>query len=112
MHGRTLAEPPFCPEVGMMGWVRSSRLGLSWANEVGLEGCPRVKRAQPTFSGGRCSGSGAAGRNARACAGRAWLAVPAGVGFGDGEAEGFEFGDEFAQAAVVVEPGAVVGELV
>src|SRR6266705_561140 len=39
-------------------------------------------------------------------------AVPAGVGFGDGEAEGFEFGDELAQAAVVVEPGAVVGELV
>src|SRR6266702_407347 len=40
------------------------------------------------------------------------LAVPAGVGFGDGEAEGFELGDELAQAAVVVEPGAVVGELV
>jgi hypothetical protein len=37
---------------------------------------------------------------------------PAGVGFGDGEAEFFEFGDELAQAAVVVEPGAVVGELV
>jgi hypothetical protein len=36
---------------------------------------------------------------------------PAGIGFGDGEAEGFEFGDEFAQAAVVVEPGAVVGQL-
>ena len=42
----------------------------------------------------------------------AWSAVPAGVGLGDGEAEGFEFGDELAQAAVVVEPGAVVGELV
>ena len=41
-----------------------------------------------------------------------WLAVPAGVGFGDGEAEVFEFGDELAQAAVVVEPGLVVGELV
>src|SRR6266567_8937471 len=41
-----------------------------------------------------------------------WLAVPAGVGFGDVEAEGFEFGDQFAEAAVVVEPGAVVGELV
>ena len=41
-----------------------------------------------------------------------WLAVPAGVGFGDGEAEFFEFGDELAQAAVVVEPGAVLGKLV
>jgi hypothetical protein len=40
------------------------------------------------------------------------LAVPAGVGFGDGEAECLEFGDELAQAAVVVEPGLVVGELV
>ena len=52
-----------------------------------------------------------AGLAARAGAGR-WLAVPAGVGFGDVEAEGFELGDELAQAAVVVEPGAVVGELV
>jgi hypothetical protein len=40
------------------------------------------------------------------------VAVPAGVGFGDGEAEFLELGDQFAQAAVVVEPGAVVGELV
>jgi hypothetical protein len=37
---------------------------------------------------------------------------PAGVGFGDGEAEFLEFGDEFAQAAVVAEPFLVVGELV
>src|SRR5580700_5307399 len=50
-------------------------------------------------------------RGCRGCVRAAWLAVPAGVGFGDGEAEGFEFGDELAQAAVVVEPGAVVGEL-
>ena len=42
----------------------------------------------------------------------AWSAVPAGVDFGDGEAEFLELGDQFAQAAVVVEPGAVVGELV
>src|SRR5579872_3778105 len=41
-----------------------------------------------------------------------WLAVPAGVGFGDCEAEFLEFGDELAEPAVVVEPGAVVGELV
>ena len=40
------------------------------------------------------------------------LAVPAGVGLGDGEAEFFELGDQFAEPAVVVEPGAVVGELV
>jgi hypothetical protein len=42
----------------------------------------------------------------------AWLAVPAEVGLGDGEAEFLELGDELAQAAVVVEPGAVVGGLV
>ena len=42
----------------------------------------------------------------------AWLAAPAGVGLGDGEAEVLEFGDQLADAAVVVEPGAVVGELV
>jgi len=53
-----------------------------------------------------------AGQLAARCWCRGWLAVPAGVGFGDVEAECFEFGDEFAQAAVVVEPGAVVGELV
>src|ERR1700722_13005463 len=52
-----------------------------------------------------------AGLASGACA-RRRLAVPAGVGFGDAEAEWFELGDEFAQAAVVVEPGAVVGELV
>jgi len=43
---------------------------------------------------------------------RRWLAVPAGVGFGDGEADGFELGDQFAEPPVVVEPGSVVGELV
>jgi RNA polymerase sigma-70 factor (ECF subfamily) len=35
---------------------RFSRLGLTWANGPWAEGCPQVKRAQPTFSGG--SGSG------------------------------------------------------
>ena len=40
------------------------------------------------------------------------LAVPAGVALGDLEAEFLEFGDELAQALVVVEPGLVVGELV
>src|SRR5271165_31655 len=51
------------------------------------------------------------GRGA-ARAGRAWLAFPAGVGVGDGEADFLEFGDELAEPFVVVEPGAVVGELV
>jgi hypothetical protein len=40
-----------------------------------------------------------------------WLAVPARVGFADGEAELLELGDELAQAAVVVEPGTIVGQL-
>ncbi len=38
--------------------------------------------------------------------------MPAGVGVGDAEAEGFEFGQEGAEAVLVVEPGLVVGELV
>jgi hypothetical protein len=42
----------------------------------------------------------------------AWLAVPAGVVLGDGEAEGFQLSDELADSFVVVEPGLVVGELV
>jgi hypothetical protein len=37
--------------------------------------------------------------------GRSWRAVSAGVGVGDGEAEGFEFGDRFAEPAVVVHGG-------
>ena len=85
---------------------RSSRLGLTWANGVWLGCCPQVKRALPTLSGGCVPVP-----RRRACRG-GWLAVPAGVGFGDGEAEFLEFGDELAEAAVVVEPGAVVGELV
>ena len=87
---------------------RSSRLGLTWANGVWLGCCPQVKRALPTRSGGCRSGSAAPGPRLRPAA---WLAVPAGVGLGDGQAEFFEFGDELAQAAVVVEPGLVVGEL-
>ena len=47
--------------------VTSSRLGLSWANRVWLEGCPQVKRVLPTRSGGR--GSGSAGWPDRARAG-------------------------------------------
>ena len=40
------------------------------------------------------------------------LSVPSGVVVGDFLAEGFELGDEGPQAALVVEPGLVVGELV
>jgi hypothetical protein len=40
------------------------------------------------------------------------LAVPAGVVVGDFLAEGFQLGDQFAEAALVVEPGLVVRELV
>ena len=83
----------------------ASRLGLTWGNGGWLAGCPQVKRALPTLSGGLFPVLRLAGP----CPRRGWLADPAGVGVGDGEAEGFEFGDELAQAAVVVEPGAVVG---
>ena len=30
--------------------VRTSRLGLTWPDGVGLAGCPQVKRAVPTFA--------------------------------------------------------------
>jgi hypothetical protein len=85
--------------------MRSSRLGLSWANGDWLAGCPQVKRVLTTRSGRRGSVFGA-GRD------RGGLAVPVGVVLGDVEAEGFEFGDEFAEPFVVVEPGGVIGELV
>src|SRR6266487_1520578 len=88
--------------------VRSSRLGLTWANE-GWPTCrPQVKRAPPTRSGG-CRSVSLAGGTCRRPGG---LAVPAGVGLGDGEAEFLELGDQLPEPAVVVEPGAVVGELV
>src|SRR5215469_3057577 len=87
---------------------RSSRLGLTWGNTARAEGRPQVKRALTTLSGGRGSGSAGWGRSLRAVV---RLAVPAGVVLGDGEAELFEVGDELADAAVVVEPGAIVGEL-
>jgi integrase len=74
-----------------------------------MEGRPQVKRALSTRSGGCLSGfcGLAAGAGVRG-----WLALPAGVVLGDGEAEFLEFGDELAEPFVVVEPGAVVGELV
>ena len=63
-------------------------------------GCPHVVELRFRFGAGELRGCGAV-----------WLAGPAGIGFGDVEAEGFEFGDELAESFVVVEPGAVVGEL-
>jgi hypothetical protein len=73
-------------------------MGCGWRAAHRLSGrCPRYLEASFRF---------------RLAVRAVWLAVPAGVGFGDGEAEGLELGDECAQAAVVVEPGPVVGELV
>src|SRR5439155_26376134 len=37
--------------------VRSSRLGMAWGNGALVEGCPQVKRAVTTLSGGYRSGS-------------------------------------------------------
>jgi hypothetical protein len=71
------------------GWVLAHRLSA---------GCPRFVEAVVPVPR----------RGGRACVQAAWLAVPAGGGFGDGEAEFLEFGDELADAAVVVEPGGVV----
>src|ERR1700758_2619874 len=65
---------------------------MTWANGARRVVRLQVKRAEPT---------------------PAWaLAVPAGVAVGDFLAEGFQLGDEVAEAALVVEPGLVVGELV
>ncbi len=44
---------------------RLTRLGLTWADEGRVGGCPQLKRAWPTFSGEGGSGSGVGG-----CAGR------------------------------------------
>src|SRR5256884_8780664 len=40
--------------------VRSSRLGMAWGNGALVEGCPQVKRAVTTLSGGYRSGSAGA----------------------------------------------------
>ncbi len=68
-------------------------MALTWDDAGFRWACPRVKRAVPAaFQGG--------------------LALPAGVCVGDGQAEGFELGDEGAEPPLVVEPLLVVGELV
>jgi hypothetical protein len=70
-----------------------------------MEGGPQIKRALPTFLEAVVPVPGAYRPVAPVPMPAGRLAVPAGIGFGDGEAEGFEFGDQFAEAAVVVEPG-------
>ena len=82
---------------------RSSRLGLTWGNGVWLGAAHRLSGRCPRYLEAVVP---VLRRRGRACVRAAWLAVPAGVGLGDGEAEFFEFGDQLAQAAVVVEPGA------
>src|SRR5260370_31407366 len=79
--------------------VRSSRLGLSCADEGRRGACPRVKRAVPTvlWGGWVVIGGGGAG-----------CALPARVGVERGGSEGFEPGEQLAQRAVVVDPGLVV----
>jgi hypothetical protein len=66
-HGRKTATnqaKEIVKRPGHYGRVRSSRLGLTWGNGAWLEGCPQVKRALPTLSGCRRSGSGGwAGRS-------------------------------------------------
>ena len=61
--------------------------------------------------GGRRSGSRGCLPNAVRVPGGPASGSSAG-GLRDGEAEGFEFGDELAEPPVVVQPGPVVGELV
>src|SRR5215467_3518025 len=64
--------------------------------------CPQVKRAAATVLCGGLPGIGGGG-----CG----LAFPRRVSVGDGQGEVFEFGDQGAEPAVVVEPLPVVAEL-
>jgi hypothetical protein len=81
--------------------VRYSHLGLTYGNGVWLEVCPQVKRAVSTVL---CT--------VLQCLRGPGPSLLAGLGVGDGEGEFFEFGDQGAEAAVVVEPLPVVVELV
>src|SRR5215510_3760018 len=85
------------------GNVRSSHLSLTSVDGAWLVVCLRVKRAAPTVLCGGLPGIAGAGLA---------FVLPAGVGLDDGQAEFFELVEELAQAALVVEPAAVVGELV
>ncbi len=77
---------------------RCSRLGLTWANGVWLEGCPRVKRAQPTLPG------------ARSPVRRALWLLSA-VFLDDLQGEVLELGEQGAEFSGVVEQRLVFGEL-
>ena len=80
-------------------WERSSHLAVTCA-DAGLCGaCPRVKRTVSTWLCGVLMGS-------------AWAGLAAAALVGDGEGEVFQLGDQLAQAAVVVQPLPVVGDLV
>jgi|ERR1700733_3939450 len=107
MPGDRLAHPSRLPlKVALRatqapGSVFESRLGEVFTFGIDLPEWgrladrPQLKRAPPTLSGALVPVL----RAGRACLrGRVWLAAPAGVGLGDVEAEGFEFGDELAQA--------------
>src|SRR6266566_4258990 len=79
--------------------VRSSRLGMAWGNGALVEGCPQVKRAVTTLSGGYRSGSAGG------------LRLLAAVCLDDFEGEVVEFGEQGAEFLRVVEQGLVLGEL-
>src|SRR5208337_2508072 len=77
--------------------VRSSRLGLTWADGGRVGCCPQVKRASPTCSG--AAGSGTAGL---------WRLGAAGLD--DFKGEVLEFAEQGAEFLRVVEQGLVFGE--
>ena len=79
--------------------VRFSRLGLTWGNGGWPEGCPQVKRAQPTFCGGGSSGSAGS-----------WH-LRAVVCLDDLEGELLELGEQGAEPFRIVEQRLVFGEL-
>ena len=86
--------------------TRSRLIRTARTSQHPVEGWPQVKRAQPTQSGGVRSGC----VSRRLCRARL-VSGSSGVDLGDGEADFFEFGDQFAEPFVVVEPGTVVGAL-
>src|SRR5579862_3869946 len=90
-HRRIMPDSNYSSEL-----ETSSRLGLTCRDGLRLAGRPQVKQAPSTL----CGGSGSSFAD-----GPAWLAFPAGVGVEGGSAEGFEPGEQFVQAPVVVDPG-------
>src|SRR5262245_59129182 len=90
------------PDNEDLTWDRASRLGLSCGNACCQWVWSQVKRGAATVL---CSGL-----LIFAC-GCCRLALDPGAGVGDGQGEGFELGDQGAEAAVVVDPLAVAGDL-